>query len=421
MFNKAALLLAVSLAVSAIAGPTVASAPPAPHAGLAIPLGRRAALTKADGVFDLDKAIAHNVFVANKHRNNLIALQKNKGVAAFNAGAEIKELRKIPVDVEARLRQSVAKRQAEPLTNIQNDLEWAGTVSIGTPAQKFLIDFDSNVCKSKKRYAASSSSTSSKKSGSFSIQYGDGSTVSGPIHSDTVDVAGVVAVKQHFSPVTTLSHSFSDDPIDGIMGMAFPEISNIGESPFFDTAHSAGNVDSNMFSFYLASTGSELYLGGTNSKLYSGDIEYVPVAASSGFWQATGAKIKVGSTTVLQDFQAIIDSGTTIMYGPPASVKEVFSHVEGSQLFDSASGFYSYPCDNPPKLSFNYGGKDWTISADNINLGKTKEGSSSCIASLSAQNLGLGEGVWLLGDSFMKNTYTVFNVDKKAVGFASLA
>jgi len=52
-------------------------------------------------------------------------------------GAEIKPLATLPVNVE--------KRQAESLTDEENDLEWAGTISIGTPAQSFLIDFDSAV------------------------------------------------------------------------------------------------------------------------------------------------------------------------------------------------------------------------------------------------------------------------------------
>ena len=42
----------------------------------------------------------------------------------------------------------------------------------------------SSTCKSKSRYTASQSSTGAKKSGSFSIQYGDGSTVSGPVYTD---------------------------------------------------------------------------------------------------------------------------------------------------------------------------------------------------------------------------------------------
>ena len=42
-----------------------------------------------------------------------------------------------------------------------------------------------------------------------------------------VTVAGLTATNQYFSPVTTLSDSFKDDPIDGILGLAYPAISNL--------------------------------------------------------------------------------------------------------------------------------------------------------------------------------------------------
>jgi cathepsin D len=41
------------------------------------------------------------------------------------------------------MQQRAVKRQSETLTDEEDDLEWAGTISVGTPAQKFLIDFDS--------------------------------------------------------------------------------------------------------------------------------------------------------------------------------------------------------------------------------------------------------------------------------------
>ena len=38
---------------------------------------------------------------------------------------------------------ALAKRQSEPTTDEDQDAEWAGTISNGTPSQNFLIDFDS--------------------------------------------------------------------------------------------------------------------------------------------------------------------------------------------------------------------------------------------------------------------------------------
>ncbi|CAK5266672.1 unnamed protein product [Mycena citricolor] len=426
MFNKSALLLAVSLALSVCAVPS-----PAPE-GIAIPIRARDALTTADGVFDHDKAIAETVKTINKHRQNLINLKNNKGEGSFNPGAEIKSIATVPAAVQARMESRNEKRQSLTLTD-QSEQEWTGSVSIGTPATRFVIDFDtgssdlwvpSSACRSscsgKTKYSPSGSSTSASKSGSFSIQYGDGSTVSGPIYTDTVSVAGVSVTKQYLAGVTTLSSEFTTDPADGLLGLAFPAISNLGHNPYFQTAISEGAVSANRFGFYLASSGSSLYIGGTDTRKYTGAIEYNDITSSSGFWQVTGASVKVGSSTVVSNLQTIVDSGTTIMYGPPALVKQIFAQVPGAKLYDSTNGYYSYPCSTPPKISINYGGKDWTISSANLNLGRTSSGSSSCVSSLAAQDLGLGSRVFLLGDSFMKNQYTVFDVDRNAVGFASL-
>ena len=131
-----------------------------------------------------------DVLYLSKYQRALRNLQQNAG--SLPEGFEIKEFRTVP---------TVAKRStgSVALTDEEDDLEWAGTISIGTPAQKFLIDFDtgssdlwvpsssctSSTCKSKSRFSASASSTASKKSGTFSIEYGDGSTVSGPVYTDT--------------------------------------------------------------------------------------------------------------------------------------------------------------------------------------------------------------------------------------------
>jgi cathepsin D len=153
--------------------------------------------------------------------------------------------------------------------------------------------------------------------------------------------------------------------------------------PFFTTAFKQGAVSSNEFGFYLNTSGSELFLGGTNPSHYTGGIEYHAVNSSSGFWQISGGSASVDGTRTNSGFHAIIDSGTsiagipfcccvaelykqgtTIMYGPPSAVKAFYAHVPHSKPFDPVYGFYSFPCNSVPAVSFSWGGKDWRISPD---------------------------------------------------------
>ena len=118
----------------------------------------------------------------------------------------------------------------------------------------------------------------------------------------------------------------------------------------------------NRFAFKLASSGSSLYLGGTDEDLYSGSIEFHPVQ-NTGFWQASGAKAIVNGKTVVSNIGTIIDSGTTIMYGPPSAVKKFYAAIPGSGVYDSSEGYYYYPCNSLPTVGFSWGGKTWAISS----------------------------------------------------------
>ncbi|KAG8715800.1 Type I transmembrane sorting receptor [Ceratobasidium sp. 423] len=386
------MIASIAIATLAVAGSVIAAPAPGEPKTITIPLHKRGSPLAKDGVV-VASSLAHQVArVQGKYARGNAAYKAKTGLDLFSGV------------------QTLGKRQKEPLTDEQDEL-WAGTISIGTPAQSFLIDFDTS----------SKSSTSSKQSGSFSISYGDGSTASGPIYSDTVTVAGLSVTGQAFSPVTSESSSFSSDPSDGIMGLAFSSISSIGAPTFIENLYSQGKISAPTFGFRLASSGSELYLGGADTSKYTGSITWASLTSKT-YWLTTGSS-SVGST-VGYSGAMIIDSGTTLVVGPTSSVKAWWAKVPGSGTCSTSvcgsSGYYTYPCSSPPSVSFTFNGKKFSVSSTDFNLGTTDNSGTTCVGAIVGTS-GVPDNAWIVGDTFMKNVYTVFDEANSRVGFATPA
>ncbi|KAJ1302026.1 hypothetical protein OPQ81_000861 [Rhizoctonia solani] len=408
------MIASIAIATLAVAGSVIAAPAPAEPKTITIPLHKRGSPLSKEGVV-VASALARQVTrVQGKYARGNAAYKAKTGLDLFGG---VKPLE---------------KRQKEALTDEQDEL-WAGTITIGTPGQSFLIDFDtgssdlwvpsssctSSGCSTHNKYSSSKSSTSSKKSGTFSISYGDGSTASGPIYSDTVTVAGLSATGQYFSPVTSESSSFSSDPSDGIMGLAFSSISSIGAPTFIENLYSQGKISAPTFGFRLASSGSELYLGGADTTKYTGTITWAPLTSKT-YWLTTGSS-SVGST-VGYSGAMIIDSGTTLVVGPTSSVSAWWAKVPGAGTCSTsvcgASGYYTYPCSSPPSVSFTFNGRKFSVSANDFNLGTTDNSGTTCVGAIVGTS-GVPDNAWIVGDTFMKNVYTVFDESNSRVGFAT--
>ncbi|CDO76496.1 hypothetical protein BN946_scf184622.g4 [Trametes cinnabarina] len=383
-------LVTVALALLSTATPILHDDKPL-TTGVRIPLQKRGSLKNADGIFNYEKAV-----------RELVKLKKYRG--------------------------------AVPLTDQEDDLEWTGPITIGNPGQTFTIDFDTGSsdlwvpvasCKSCKNhilYDPSKSSDSKEVKGSFSIQYGDGSSASGGRYNDTVTVGGVTAKSQTFAAVTNESSSFTDDPVTtACLGLGFPALSNLNVKPFFFTAVEQGAAPEGTFAFKLDQSGSELFIGGTNSSLYAGAIEYHNLTSTvSGFWQIGGASVSVRGEAARVRVRDDHRLGEHDRHRAARRGRGVLGGRAGAKVFDEEQGLWSLPCNSSVEVAFSWGGNTWAVSPDDFNAGLTEEGSDDCVGALAGGDLGLGNTTWLLGDAFMKSVYTVFSVDKKAVGFAKL-
>ena len=197
-----------------------------------------------------------------------------------------------------------------------------GTISVGTPPVKYTVDFDTgssdlflpakkcdSTCANHTPYDNTASSTSKALGKTFTLKYGDGSTVSGNQFTDTVSIAGLTATKQTLGAATKYSTGFESTnfPADGLMGMGFQSISEYNAPPLFQSLVAAGQTSEPVFAMKLTKSDSELTVGGLNTAMYSGDITYVPVT-KEGYWQVDYDSLNVGSKAVSSKTACIIDS-----------------------------------------------------------------------------------------------------------------
>lgn len=78
----------------------------------------------------------------------------------------------------------------------------------------------------------------------------------------------------------------------------------------------------------------------------------------------------------------------------------------------------------------SFGGSTWTINPADMNLGSVPSSISGTTTQMCAGGIfdigtgvGSGPGVptWIIGDTFLKNVYSVFRANPAGVGFAQLA
>jgi len=199
------------------------------------------------------------------------------------------------------------------------------------------------------------------------------------------------------------------------MGMAFANISAFGAIPVVQTLIAEGQVSDPVFAFKLASSGSELRIGGVNTALYTGSFTYTPITLQ-GFWQISVDSINGNGQAINKDVSAVVDTGTSFILGDANMVGQFYGALNAT---DVGGGFYTMPCNAMPNVSITIEGTSFAISADTFNLGTYDSSGNSCIGAIAGTG-SLGD-TWILGDVFLQNVYSVFDVGGLQVGFADLA
>lgn len=281
------------------------------------------------------------------------------------------------------------------------------------------------------------SSTFHNSSVPLKLAYGDGSTyVTGFIGTDRIGFANVFTDGASVGIMDQSAHMDLENTSAGISGWSWPITQSSGTSlnPLPYTQATNGQWSNKQFGMYLNRAGytaqklgvaskrttGALTINGVDSNFYSGTIQYFPRkvldSRTSFAWGLDLDGVSVnGKFFSTKGYGAVMDSGTTYIYGPKAIVQALYAQIPGA--VETEPGFFSLPsCGTGLKVSFRFGGKDFPIFGADLNRIISADG--KCQGTI-AYDDGLGFGNnWLVGDAFLKSYYTAYSYSPAQIGFA---
>lgn len=337
--------------------------------------------------------------------------------------------------------------------DIQNDSLYLCPVNIGTPAQTLYLDFDTgssdlwvwstelpqstlsqaNAQNQQVAFDSSKSSTFKEISGaSWKISYGDGSSASGNVGTDTIDLGGVKVQNQAIELAQQLSQQFAQGNGSGLLGLAFSSINTVSPSPQktpVDNMISQKDISQPLFTAYLGSwrdadeadKGESFYTFGfidQNVMKASGASEpnYADVDSSQGFWQIASTSATVNGTNVDRSGNtAIMDTGTTLCLVDDKLVEAVYKAIPGSKYDDTQQG-YIFPsntsADQLPDITLAIG--DAQVSFQKEDLGFADAGNGMVYGSIQSRGT---MDMDIYGDAVLKAIYAIFDMNNGSPRF----
>lgn len=274
----------------------------------------------------------------------------------------------------------------------------------------------------------------------WQISYGDGSSASGTVGTDVVNLGGIIIQNQSIELADTLSTQFQQDTSDGLLGLAFGSINTVQPTKVqtpVENMISQSDIPKNaeLFTANLGSVkdandpdkGVSFYTFGYIDKAALGGQTpyYTPIDNSQGFWMFDSSSAVVAGKTIKRSGnKAIADTGTTLCLIDDSTCQAIYHAIPGGK-YDSTQQGYIFPASNTaaqlPVVSFAVGGKQFVVQKED--LGFADAGNGMVYGGIQSRGSNPFD---ILGDVFLKSIYAVSPVSiqhpyKRGVGLSGMA
>ncbi|KAK9512547.1 hypothetical protein O3M35_000948 [Rhynocoris fuscipes] len=339
-----------------------------------------------------------------------------------------------PIVLQSELRKGGETYQ--PLTNHRN-VYYTGLIELGNPPQEFNVNFDtgsSNLwvfsqkcwwslsCWTHRYYKHGKSSTYVENGTEVNVIYGTGS-MQGFLSHDVLTL-GNITTEINFAEATSVPGIIDAILLhfDGIFGLGLDGTISDGLTPPF--LRIIDKLPKKIFSVYLnrdteddKDNGGEIIFGGVDSSKFIENTLNMHNLAIESVWAIPIERVYVGDDLAVPcdtGCTGLIDTGTSLLITPTQALENM------RKLLGTLASEGTIPCkdlEKFPPIKFLIGGKNYTLTPSQY-VTKTKFlWIESCTDSLEDMSL---NNLWILGDVFLGNYYTIFDYEKKQIGFADL-
>lgn len=304
-------------------------------------------------------------------------------------------------------------------------------------------DCNASACSGKELF---STSFVEKEQSTFALQYSSG-VASGDVYEDRIIVNKLATTENFtFGVADEVPSTFANYPISGVFGLPSNNSENIQSiisalrdsnaisiekfSIYLGNLNTSNFTDSSSTEYQTAMVNKGIFaIGNEINELYTGELYYNKLLSNENhYWSLGINNIYIDSYAVnFTNYEnytgthshtkrsSIVDSGTTLLILPKQDALDVHSFFESS-VTDGTN--FAILCNSTQNITFDFGSKNWTLSPSSY-LGSAYPESSIydgyCVSNI--QGLEINEA-WILGNVFLENVYSVFDVENQKLGFA---
>lgn len=339
--------------------------------------------------------------------------------------------------LRSRHKRDVSNTGSQDIEAASKDIAYYVELNLGQPSQTFNLIVDTgsfytwvygwqctaSACTSHNQYNPNKSSSSKEDTAAdgFTISY-TGSTIQGNVYEDQASIAGFFT-DLDFGVASQSGNSFAAFNVDGIMGLPANEYKANTFPSIVTTLKNNGLIDSRVFGVNLGryndpgDQGSIMF-GGIDTTKYVGDINYMDIQANQLLWSVPVGTVTVNNQQVSfsggQQRKGIFDTGTTLLVMPQADALALHNEIEGA-ITDGSS--FAIPCDSDVTVNIQFGGQNYALTSSDFIGSPTQSDSSMCATNVQGMTL-QDAYTWVIGDTFLKTVYTVFDMDNQQIGLA---